>query len=422
MRFIVCFDLTEEVYSFCAKAINLALHFQADYKTPMRNEDFENSPSGYLEPTLYDQLAFVPNPLPPSLDLGKVTLEVALASSKLGELKGACRRLTNPYILIAPLRRLEAQTSSAMEDTHTTAGELVIAEAGIARDSAFEAKEVANYINALSQAISALAHLPISGRLLKEAHRTLLSDVGRARGENKFPGEYARDQNMIGARPLADPKARLASARFIPPPPARKETAMAALETYINREDAAESWFLIDLALIHYQFETIHPFADGNGRIGRMLLSLLPIARGVLDLPVLYMSPELEDRKSDYIDLMYSVSSEGRWEEWISFFAQTLAESCQRTIKTIDRVLELQSEYHNSAHAVSRSNNINRLVDLLFERPAVQVSDVVERIGITDAAARTLLRQLAEVGIIRELPDFYPRTWIAAELIEVSRP
>jgi len=388
----------------------------------VQNSDFETSPSGQLVPTLYGQLAFMPNPLPPTLDLGKLALRLGEAGQKLGELKGACRRLINPYILIRPLQRLEAQTSSAMEDTHTTADELVMTEAGIDQAPSHEAREVSNYIKALAHSVSALKTLPISGRLLKQAHEKLLKDVARDRGADKQPGEYARDQNMIGARLLRDPAERLASARFIPPPPARKQEAMAALEAYINRENAPSAGFLIDLALVHYQFETIHPFADGNGRIGRMLLSLMPVAAGILEMPVLYMSPELEDRKADYIDLMYGVSSRGNWEDWIAFFLDTLCRSCERTTRTIDQVLELHERYHREAQAISRSNNIGRLVDMLFETPAVRVSDVVARVGITDAAARNLLRQLTEIGILREAKIYYPTAWIAAELIEVSRP
>lgn len=388
----------------------------------MRNEDFEHSPSGHLVPTVYDQKAYVPHPLPPGIDLGKIALNLAVAGPRLGELKGACRRLINPYMLIRPLQRLEAQTSSAMEDTHTTADELVVTEAGIARTPTNEAREVSNYIIALAHSIEALEKLPISGRLLKEAHSLLPRNVVWERGADKQPGEYARDQNMIGARPLQNPADRLASARFIPPPPDAKLETMAALEAYINREGAGEAEFLIDLALVHYQFETIHPFGDGNGRIGRMLLSLMPVSSGILPMPVLYMSPELEDRKSDYIDLMYRVSSEGSWEDWINFFLDTLCRSCERTIRTIDQVLELHERYHTQARSVSRSNNIGLLVDMLFETPAVRVSDVVRRVGITDAAARNLLRHLTDLGILQESALYYPTAWIAAELIEVSRP
>jgi len=364
----------------------------------------------------------MPNALPPQIPLAEIALDLAAANQAVGELKGAYRRLTNPYILIAPLRRLEAQTSSAMEDTFTTADELVVAEAEINRETSSEAREVSNYIRALSWAIAQLPQLPLSGRLLKGAHRILLNQVGRERGEDKQPGEYARDQNMIGAQPLQDPKARLASARFIPPPPAMKADAMAALEAYLNREERHEAALLIDIALAHYQFETIHPFGDGNGRIGRMLISLMPLDAGLLEMPVLYMSPELETRKSDYIDLMYEVSTKGNWTDWVQFFLVTLRQSCLRTIATIDRVIALHTQYTERARAASRSNNMLALIDLLFLQPAVQVSDVIEHVGITDAAARNLLNQLEAIGIVAVSPLYYPKTWIARELISVASP
>lgn len=400
---------------------------QADYTYVkagiwMRLDDFGENATGKLVATVHDQKAFVPDPLPPALDLGAIALDLARAGQMLGELKGAYRRLNNPYILIGPLRRLEAQSSSAMEDTHTTADDLVLAEAGIEQGTTNDAREVANYVRALNWAVDELGRLPVSGRLLKGAHKILMQNVGPQRGQDTQPGEYARDQNMIGARALRDPAERLATARFIPPPPAEKAPSMAALETYMNRPDAGGATMLIDLALTHYQFETIHPFGDGNGRIGRMLISILPVATGDVDTPILYMSPELEDRKRDYIDLMYEVSTEGRWEAWLSFFLDTLCLSCDRTIRTIDRVLDLQQRYHQEAHGFSRSANIIRLIDLLFERPAVNAATVVREIGVTDAAARNLLRQLTEAGFLHESGLYYPTTWIAHEIVDIARP
>ncbi len=381
----------------------------------MRYSDFENSTSGKLIPTVYGEKAFVPNPLPPGLDLAKITLELAGAMAAIGELRGACRRLHNPYILIRPLQRLEAQTSSAMEGTHTTADDLVLTEAGIQKTPSSEATEVNNYTRALAWAVDQLDRLPISGRLLKGAHEILLASVGRDRGQDKQPGEYARDQNMIGGT-------RIDRARFIPPPPLETETAMSELERYINRENKVSSGALIDLALVHYQFETIHPFADGNGRLGRMLMSLMAISENVLDMPVLYMSPELEKRKDDYIDHMYRVSSNGEWEDWIRFFLSVLEASCNRTVETIDRILGLQHAYHATARAASRSNNISGVIDMLFESPVIQPADIVKNLEITDAAARNILRQLTELGFLSEWRGMYPKVWVAGELLDVSRP
>lgn len=381
----------------------------------VRYADFENSPSGTLVPTVYGQKAYVPNPLPPTVDLGAVIAQLATAMAAIGELKGACHLLANPFILIRPLQRLEAQTSSAMEGTHTTADALVMAESGIDKEPTLEAVEVNNYTRALSWAVGQLDSLPVSTRLLKGAHARLLADVGRDRGQDKQPGEFARDQNMIGGSSIE-------TARFIPAPPTETAEAMSALEKYINRQDKSAALALIDMAIVHYQFETIHPFADGNGRVGRMLISLMAISEGLLDLPALYMSPELERRKDTYIDQMYDVSSKGTWESYIAFFLDVVADSSKRATATVHRLLDLQKSYHATARAISRSNNMNTVVDMLFESPVIQPPDIIKRVGITDAAARNLLRQLTEAGILFEMTDRYPTVWVAGELLDVSRP
>ncbi len=381
----------------------------------VRYEDFAEGASGHLIPTVYDERAFVPDPLPPELDLGKLAFALADARAAMGELRGACRRLANPDILISPLQRLEAQTSSAMEGTFTTADELALADAGIATNPTSDAIEVANYKRALRWASRELKTLPLSGRLLKGTHRILLDGVHRARGRDKQPGEYARDQNMIGGTSIRD-------ARFIPPPPKETEACMAAFEKYLNRPQPEQSQGLIDLALAHYQIETIHPFADGNGRIGRMLISLMAVQTGLLDIPALYMSPEIERRKDEYIDRLYHVSANSAWEGWIGYFFEVLVASCTRTVGTIDRLLDLQSDYQGRARKISRSANLGVVIDRLFEQPFVRASNVVEWTGVTDAAARTLIRQLGSLGILTEVSNTYPTIWLAADLLRLARP
>ena len=387
----------------------------SNFSRVMRYEDFTSSPSGTLVPTLYDARAFVPNALPPALDLSRITARLGAASASIGELRGACRRLPNPYMLIRPLQRLEAQTSSAMEGTYTTSDELAAAEAGFELNVKSDAIEVANYTRALAWAENELKTLPVSGRLLRGAHGILLRGVGGDRGQHKLPGEFKREQNMIGG-------ARLDSARFIPPPPEYALRAISELEHYVNRPEKQAGTALIDLALVHYQFETIHPFADGNGRVGRMLISLMALTEGLLDLPVLYMSPELETRKDTYIDLMYGVSSKGEWENWIDFFLEVATLSALRAVRTIDATLTLHQGYQEKVKAVSRSSNLLTLIDMLFKSPVVQAKSVVAELGVTDAAARIMLRQLTKLGILTESTSYFPTVWIARALIAVSRP
>ena len=380
----------------------------------MRYADFEDSPAGHLVPTLYNEKAFVPNPLPPKLDLGSLAVPLSKAMQAIGELKGACRRLGNPFILIRPLQRSEALTSSAMEGTFTTDDELLLADSGIQTRPSDEAREVNNYVRALSAALTAVRDEPITNRRLRDAHKTLLTGVGGLRGANKLPGEFKRDQNMIGGLTLQ-------TARYVPPPPQQTLDCMSQLERFINEPATANSAPLIDIGLAHYQFETIHPFADGNGRVGRMLISLMAVKSGLLETPVLYLSPVIETRKDTYIDLMYAVSSKGMWEDWLRFFFEVVVESCTVTIATVDRLLKLQEDYRRLAAETVRSANATALIDMLFERPVVTARDVVTRLGLTDPGARKLLSRLCEAKLLLEYQGVYPRAYLAPGIIDATR-
>jgi len=381
----------------------------------MLYRDFEQSPSGKLVPTLFNQFAFLPNPLPPQLNLGEIALPLAEAMAAVGELKGACRKLQNPFILIRPMQRREALTSSAMEGTFSTDDELVLAEAGLSRSQSDDTHEIFNYTRALSAALERAQTEPITNRMLRDAHRTLLSHVSRHRGRNKLPGEFKRDQNMIGG-------ATLETARFIPPPPADTANAMSALERYINRDNAQPSEALIDIALVHYQIETIHPFADGNGRVGRMLIALMTVNSGLLQMPALYLSPVIERHKDAYIDAMYAVSARGEWAAWLKFFFNVVTQSCRETIETIDRLLALQSKYRATASSQIRSANVLTIVDMLFDSPVLAPRQIVERLGISDVAARNLLAKLCTLDILEEVADIYPKAYIAWEILHAARP
>ena len=367
----------------------------------MRYEDFGEYSTGRLVPTVFEARAFVPDPLPPELELGEIALSLAEARAKLGELKGACRRLQNPYIFIRPLQRLEAQTSSAMEGTFTTIEKLALAESGVADGDDDQTREVSNYVRALQEAITSVRDRPITHRTMKAAHRRLLSGVGRGRGEDKLPGEFKRNQNMIGARAIDN-------ARFIPPPPAETLDCITELERFMN-EDRGEDLALIDIALAHYQFETIHPFADGNGRVGRMLISLMAVSKGLLEIPAIYVSPELERNKTEYIDRMYRVSAFAEWTEWLNFFFNATGSAASKAVQKIDRIITLQDKYRHKASERSYSVNLQTIIDMLFEVPVVRARDIVSRAGITDAAARNLLETLTELGIVQPFREVYPR-------------
>jgi Fic family protein len=381
----------------------------------MRSEEFLPQAPGRLVPTIGQQQAFVPDPLPPKLDMNEIGVAMAHAMQAIGELKGACRRLQNPYILVRPLQRREALTSSAMEGTFTTEDELALAEAGIARADDDDTREVLNYLRALDGAMKLLEDLPICHRVLKTAHEILLSGLSAARGARKKPGQYKVEQNWIGGKTIE-------KARFIPPPPPETQQCMDALEAYLNREPGGLPTPITDLALVHYQLETIHPFADGNGRVGRMLISVMATKSGLLEMPVLYISPVLERDKDEYIDLMFGVSARGEWGPWLNFFFRKVCEACHETIATIDRLIALQAEYRQATGSAIRSGSAMNLVDALFESPAVTVNGAAERMDVTYAAAKKTIDKLVRLKILRELEGHYPKTYIAAGILRAATP
>lgn len=378
-------------------------------------EAFRNKPAGELIRTMDGNWAYIPAPLPPKIDLARLAKPLAKAMHQLGELKGASRRTQNPYIFIRPLQRWEALTSSAMEGTYTNIEDLVLEEEGIAPNRSEEARETANYGTALRRAIGQLKELPISHRLIKEAHRQLLSGLSDERGSNKRPGEYKIHQNWIGGAK------QIESARFVPPPPDRTQTCMDQLEKYINRGVDEPADKLLDLALVHYQFETIHPFADGNGRIGRMLITLMAQQSGLLDLPMLYLSPYLDEHKNEYIDKMFNVSANSRWEDWIDFFLNAISETCKAATITIDQLNSLHAQYRAKAASAGRSAKLMLIVDQLFESPYLTVPRTQEKFRITYRAAQLILEKLVSAGILKELPGTYPKYYYAPEVLAISK-
>lgn len=319
-------------------------------------------------------------------------------------MKGIGRTIPNPLLLIRPLQRREAVSSSGMEGTYTTLSDLFLFEAGAsAPDRDADNREVLNYVRALEGAIADLAELPISARLIKRAHRTLLHGVSRHRGAQVEAGEFKRDQNWIGG------SGAIETARFIPAPPQMTPDAIDDLARFINRPDRENSSPLIDVALAHYQFEAIHPFGDGNGRVGRMLIALMLAENDTLPQPLLYMSPWLEKHKTFYIDLMFEVSQSGNWIPWINFFLRAVAESAEETIRVVQRIQDLQKEYRERFQTARRSALMLRIVDLAFERPIRSIPDIAEALSVTYAGAANNVKELVKAGVADEVAGTYPK-------------
>lgn len=377
--------------------------------------EFARSPTGKLVETVEGQLAFVPNPLPPAIDYTPHLNLLSEAASALGELNGASRRLANPNILLAPLRRQEALSSSAIEGTYSTATDLALLEADETAKASEDTREVRNYALALDFAISHLDNAPVSQWLLRSIHRQLLSGLSRIETTDS-PGEYKTVQNFIGQR-----RQKIRDARFVPPPPLETRACMDSLEEYLRSDDASAIPPLIDAALAHYQFETIHPFGDGNGRVGRILIPIRLIQRKVAGGRLLYPSPYLADHKDEYIDALYEVSRSGAWSNWINFFLTAVRETASSAIHTIDRLIELQNRYQSEARRISRSANLGALVDYLFERPVVTIPRVCDMLSITYRSASQLVDHLVDEKILVEAPNIYPKTFVAMEIILVGR-
>lgn len=301
-----------------------------------------------------------------------------------------------------------------MEGTFTTVNDLLLLEAGAPeRGGASDTREVRNYRRALSEAIRSLEQVPLSLRTLRAAHRRLLSGVPHHRGGVAEPGELKRSQNFIGAYEIEN-------ARFVPPPPIEAQAALEALELYIQRDERGLIPDIVDAALIHYQFEAIHPFSDGNGRVGRMLITLHLFMRRVIRQPILYLSPVFERRKDEYIDRMYGVSRHGAWHAWIAFFLDVVAEASEATISTADALLALQADYRTRIRKVGRSANLVTILDLLFRRQVVTIPRVAEHLDVQYRSAQLNVEALVRAGILDEVTETTnPKFFIAREIRDI---
>ena len=376
---------------------------------------FSSSAPGSLISTVMGQSAFHPDPLPPTLDLQPVQQLLSEADQKIGELRGIGRYLLNPYLLIRPLQRREAIASSNIEGTYTCLPELLLFESGLEdQPRAVDTLEVFNYTRALQQGIELLDELPISNRLICRLHETLLQSLPRSRAGYVSPGSYRCEQNFIGR------SKGISKSRFNPPPPPIHIDCMSALEKFINSDDMHSIPLLVFTSLVHYQFETIHPFPDGNGRVGRLLIPLILRARGAMEQPLLYMSQYFEDNRDDYVDLMLSVSKEGDWNSWIGFFLNGIIVSCDKTIDTIHKVKELQENYKERCQQARSSALLLQIVDSLFERIAITIPVVRDMTGTSYTAAQNNVAKLVEYGILKEAKgQVRPKFFFATELLEI---
>jgi Fic family protein len=355
--------------------------------------------------------AFVPPALPPETEFDSdLALRLSEADRAVGELAGIFQSLPNSRLVSRMLMRREAVLSSRIEGTMASLPDLALFEAGKpVAPGGDDVREVLNYVAALDHVLDPERRLPLSIPLLREAHQILLSDV---RGGYATPGDVRRSQNWIGS-----PGALLDAATYVPPPPERLWECLDSLEKHLHA--AHELPPLLTIAAAHYQFEAIHPFIDGNGRVGRLLVILLLVEWGILPGPLLDLSAYIERRRDRYYSTLLRVSTEADWRGWFMFFLEAVAEQARDTVVRARRLHELRTDMRQRVTTARSSALLPHLVDQLFEIPALTTGRAMEILGVTHRAASLTLARLVQAGVLTEVPGSgRTRLFIAAEIID----
>ncbi len=339
--------------------------------------------------------AFVPAPLPPKLEWTPRLIGVLSEADRLiGRLAGEGGRLPNPHVLMRPFVRREAVLSSKIEGTQATLGELLAAEAGaVVERSPEDLREVGNYVVALEHGIVRLSKLPLSVRLIRELHEKLMEGV---RGQHATPGLFRKTQNWIG-RTGSTP----ATATFIPPPPSEVDPCLAAWERFIHESELPP---LVTIALAHYQFEAIHPFLDGNGRVGRLLITLFLIERKILPTPLLYLSAFFEASRRDYYEGLRGVSERGAWAEWLEYFLQGVARMSEDALNRATRINDLLAEWRGKLAGRSTGTPM-RVLDLLAANPFLTITGAASQLKLAFTTAQRAIERLEQSGIVQAVSD-----------------
>ncbi|MGQ9900973.1 MAG: Fic family protein [Fimbriimonadales bacterium] len=359
--------------------------------------------------------AYVPHPLPPPLEYDAALVQVlSEADRALGELAGLGSTLPNPYLLARPITAREAVLSSRIEGTQADLMDVYLYETGqLALPGialADDAREVYQYIQAMDYCLNRLQTLPMSLRLIQEAHRELMTGV---RGGYSAPGEFRTVQNWIGA-----PNCPIDEARFVPPPPDAMRQCLYDLEAYLHANNSHPP--LVRLGLIHYQFEAIHPFLDGNGRIGRLLIVLLMVHWGLLPAPLLYLSEYFERHRQEYYDRLLAVSVRGEWREWLLFFLRGVREQSVRGVETLRRMQVLHSEWHaRVADAQLRSRVVARALEMLQANPVLTARALQKHANCSHVAANRALGELTRLGILTVWGGTRQRLFVAQEMLHL---
>jgi Fic family protein len=379
----------------------------------MNLEDFKKSTSGQLVTIPQGGFAYLPNPLPPNnitWDSGLVEI-LSSADRALGELAGIGRSLPNPHLLVRPFLRREAVLSSRIEGTQASLSDVMAYEAVQLPlfDAPDDVREVHNYVRALEYGLERMSSLPVSLRLIRELHGILLEGV---RGEQFRAGEFRQGQNFIGS-----PGSSLATATYVPPPPKEMMEALQQLESYINEPSNLPP--LIRLGLIHYQFEAIHPFPDGNGRLGRLLISLLLCAWNLLPQPLLYLSAFFETNRPEYYANLRGVSEKGNWNSWLIFFLNGVSSQAIDAGARVKRINDLREIYRQRFQQGRATARLLQVVDLLFAQPLVTVRTIQSELELPYPTAERYIDELVEQKILTGTGKIRNRVFVAQEIIKI---
>lgn len=342
---------------------------------------------------------YVPDVLPlTELDFRRLLPLVGQANAALARYDGLLQGIPNPAVMLSPLTTQEAVLSSKIEGTQATVDEVLEQEAGLLKEGEKfqDILEISNYRKALFSAREYLKDYPIRLAFVRELHRILMSSV---RGQDKTPGEFRKDQNWIGKHGCT-----MEQASFVPPNPMQLPDHLQAWERYMDSNDAD---FLLQTAVVHAQFELLHPFKDGNGRIGRILIPLFLYQKRALSQPMFYLSEYLENHREEYYQRLKGISAEGDWNSWIAFFLQAIAIQAAQNSARVTAIQSLYEEMKLAIHEATRSQYTVHILDAIFSKPIFRSSDLTVKLaqefGIHEKTTPGLLRQMKEAGILREL-------------------
>ncbi len=366
------------------------------------------TPSGIYTQCPGGYTAFIPNPLPPKIEWSNQLINaLSDADRLLGRLAGEAGKLLNPHIFIRPFIMKEAVLSSRIEGTQSTLEEMLAKEAGaVVEQNIDDMREVSNYVVALEYGITRLDTLPLSLRLLRELHEKLMEGV---RGQHATPGEFRRSQNWIGPAGCTP-----TTATYVPPPLDHMLPCLDALEHFLHDRTLPP---LIQIALVHYQFEAIHPFLDGNGRVGRLLIILFLIERRILPGPFLYLSAFFEASRQDYYSGLLQVSKDGNWEHWLVYFLSGVARQSEDVLSRAERINQLLSKWRSDTTGTSLPN---QLIEHLAGNPFIMVKKVVETFHVAPATAQRAIDKLVKLEIlILEGEAKRNRVYCAKELLKI---